>query len=46
MNLDREAMAATFPEVVAILLGLSLEAVLDKDPQQWASAGELAAFLH
>lgn len=46
MNLDRDAMAATFPDVVAILLGLSLETVLDKDPQEWTSAGELAAFLH
>ncbi|MCX7692005.1 HDOD domain-containing protein [Tepidimonas taiwanensis] len=46
MNLDREAMAATFPDVVAILLGLSLDMVLDKDPQEWTSAGELAAFLH
>ena len=46
MNLDREAMRATFPDVVATLLGLSLQTVLDKDPQQWTSAGELAAFLH
>ncbi|TSE25462.1 HDOD domain protein [Tepidimonas sediminis] len=46
MNLDREAMRATFPDVVAMLLGLSLETVLDKDPEQWTSAGELAAFLH
>ena len=45
INMDREAMAATFPDVVAILLGLSLEMVLDKDPTEWASAGELSAFL-
>jgi HD-like signal output (HDOD) protein len=46
MNMDRDAMAATFPDVVALLLGLDLQTVLDKDPQEWASAGELAAFLH
>jgi hypothetical protein len=46
MGLDREAMRATFPDVVATLLGLSLDTVLDKDPEQWTSAGELAAFLH
>jgi HD-like signal output (HDOD) protein len=46
MNLDRDAMAATFPDVVALLLGLDLQTVLDKDPQEWTSAGELAAFLH
>jgi HD-like signal output (HDOD) protein len=46
MQLDRAALAATFPDVVAMLLGLSLETVLDKDPQDWTSAGELAAFLH
>lgn len=45
INMDRDAMAATFPDVVAILLGLSLEMVLDKDPTEWASAGELSAFL-
>ena len=39
-------MAATFPDVVAILLGLDLEMVLDKDPTEWTSAGELSAFLH
>ncbi|OYX57728.1 MAG: histidine kinase [Comamonadaceae bacterium 32-67-11] len=45
INLDREGLAATFPEVVAILLGLDLDMVLDKDPSEWTSAGELSAFL-
>ncbi|TSE20476.1 HDOD domain protein [Tepidimonas alkaliphilus] len=45
MNLDREAMRATFPDAVTMLLGLSPDAVLDQDPQPWASAGALAAFL-
>ena len=46
INLDRSGLAATFPDVVAILLGLDLEMVLDKDPSEWTSAGELSAFLH
>jgi hypothetical protein len=45
INLEREGLAATFPDVVAILLGLDLEMVLDKDPSEWTSAGELSAFM-
>lgn len=45
INLDRAGMASTFPDVVAILLGLDLDMVLDKDPSEWASAGELSAFM-
>jgi len=45
INLDRDGMAATFPDVVAILLGLDLDMVLDKDPSEWTSAGELSAFI-
>lgn len=45
INMDREAMAATFPDVVAILLGLDLDMVLDKDPSEWTSSGELSAFM-
>jgi len=45
MKLDRDGMAATFPDVVAILLGLDLQMVLDKDPSEWTSSGELSAFL-
>lgn len=45
IQMDREGMAATFPDVVAILLGLDLATVLDKDPEEWTSAGELSAFL-
>lgn len=46
VHLDREGLTKTFPDVVAMLLGLDLEQVLDKDPEEWASAGELAAFLN
>jgi HD-like signal output (HDOD) protein len=45
INLDREGLAATFPDVVAILLGLDLDMALDKDPSEWTSAGELSAFM-
>lgn len=45
INMDRAGLTATFPDVVAMLLGLDLETVLDKDPEQWTSAGELAAFM-
>ncbi|MCD8515469.1 MAG: HDOD domain-containing protein [Burkholderiaceae bacterium] len=45
INMDREGLAATFPDVVAILLGLDLDMVLDKDPGEWTSSGELSAFM-
>jgi len=45
INLDRDGLAATFPDVVAILLGLDLDMVLDKDPTEWTSSGELSAFM-
>ena len=45
IGMDREGLAATFPDVVAILLGLDLQMVLDKDPSEWTSAGELSAFM-
>jgi HD-like signal output (HDOD) protein len=45
VDMDREGLAATFPDVVAVLLGLDLDMVLDKDPSEWTSAGELSAFL-
>jgi HD-like signal output (HDOD) protein len=45
VNLDRDGLKSTFPDVVAMLLGLDLDMVLDKDPSEWTSAGELSAFL-
>lgn len=45
INMDRDGLKATFPDVVAILLGLDLDMVLDKDPSEWTSAGELSAFM-
>ena len=45
INMDRDGLAATFPDVVAILLGLDLDMVLDRDPTEWTSSGELSAFM-
>lgn len=44
-HMDRDALAATFPDVVAILLGLDADTVIDRDPSEWTSSGELSAFL-
>jgi HD-like signal output (HDOD) protein len=46
IHMTREGMQATFPDVVAILLGLDFDMVLDKDPSEWTSAGELSAFMN
>lgn len=45
IKMDRDGLAATFPDVVAILLGLDLDMMLDKDPSEWTSSGELSAFM-
>lgn len=45
VNMDKEGLRATFPDVVAMLLGMDLDKTLDKDPSEWTSAGELAAFM-
>ncbi len=45
INMDRDGLAATFPDVVAILLGLDADTVIDRDPSEWTSSGELSAFL-
>jgi HD-like signal output (HDOD) protein len=45
IKMDRDGLAATFPDVVAILLGLDLDMILDKDPSEWTSSGELSAFM-
>ncbi len=45
IGMDKDGLAATFPDVVAMLLGLDLTMVLEKDPSEWTSAGELSAFM-
>jgi HD-like signal output (HDOD) protein len=45
VQLDANGLAATYPDMVGLVMGLDLDAVLEKDPQDWTSQGELAAFL-
>ncbi|HEX5784027.1 MAG TPA: HDOD domain-containing protein [Burkholderiaceae bacterium] len=45
VGLDAAGMAATFPDMVALVMGLDLDTLLDKDPEDWTSQGELGAFI-
>lgn len=45
VGLDADGMAANFPDMVALVMGLDLDTLLGKDPEDWTSQGELGAFL-
>lgn len=45
IQLDDSGLAATFPDMVGIALGLDLGAVLGKDPEEWSFDDALAAFV-
>lgn len=45
IQLDAQGMAATFPDMVGLALGLDLDSVLDKDPEDWSFSQALGAFL-
>ena len=45
VQLDAEGLAATYPDVVGLVMGLDLDTILEKDPEDWTSQGELGAFL-
>ena len=45
LQLDNNGMAATFPDMVGIALGLDLGVVLGKDPEEWSFSQALNAFL-
>lgn len=45
IQLDDSGLAATFPDMVGIALGLDLGAVLGKDPEEWSFEDALAAFV-
>ena len=45
VQLDAEGLAATYPDVVGLVLGFDLDTVLEKDPEDWTSRGDLGAFL-
>lgn len=45
IQLDRSGMVATFPDMVGLALGLDLDSVLGKDPEEWAFSQALQAFI-
>lgn len=45
VQLDANGMAATYPDMVALVMGLDLDTLLEKDPEDWSSKGELGAFI-
>lgn len=45
IQLDRQGLVATFPDMVGLTLGLDLDSVLGKDPEDWEFSQALAAFL-
>lgn len=45
IQLDEQGMAATFPDMVGLTLGLDLDSVLGKDPEDWSFSQALVAFL-
>jgi HD-like signal output (HDOD) protein len=45
LQLDNNGMAATFPDMVGLTLGLDLDSVLGKDPAEWSFSQALAAFI-
>jgi len=44
LQMDSEGLAATFPDLVGLTLGIDLESVLGKDPAEWSFNQALAAF--
>lgn len=44
IQLDEQGMAATFPDMVGLTLGLDLDSVLGKDPSEWSFSQALSAF--
>lgn len=45
IQLDEGGLAATFPDMVGLTLGLDLDSVLGKDPEEWSFSQALGAFL-
>lgn len=45
LQLDENGLAATFPDMVGLTLGLDLDSVLGKDPSEWSFSQALAAFV-
>ncbi|MGM9426194.1 HDOD domain-containing protein [Hydrogenophaga sp. MI9] len=45
LQLDDNGLAATFPDMVGLTLGLELDSVLGKDPSEWSISQALGAFI-
>jgi len=45
IQLDEQGLVATFPDMVGLTLGLDVESVLSKDPQEWSFSQALGAFV-
>jgi len=45
IRLDESGLAATFPDMVGLTLGLDLDSVLGKDPTEWSFSQALSAFI-
>jgi len=45
IQLDRSGMVATFPDMVGLTLGVDLDSVLGKDPEEWSFSQALQAFI-
>lgn len=45
LQLDSQGLAATFPDMVGLTLGLDLDSVLEKDPSEWSFSQALGAFV-
>lgn len=45
IQLDERGLAATFPDMIGLTLGLDLDSVLGKDPTEWSFSSALTAFI-
>lgn len=45
LQLDSNGLAATFPDMVGLTLGLDMDSVLSKDPAEWSFTESLGAFV-
>lgn len=46
LQLDSNGLASTFPDMVGLTLGLDLNSVLGKDPEEWSFSQALGAFMN
>jgi HD-like signal output (HDOD) protein len=44
LKMDAQGLVATFPDMVGLTLGLDLDSVLGKDPEEWSFSQALGAF--